>query len=217
MKTDAQLKQDVLAELEWEPGINAANIGVAVKDGVVTLLGHVDSYAEKEAVEHAVQRVAGVHAVAIELDVALPAAQRRSDAEIAEAAQSALRWHAAVPEETVRVAVERGWLTLTGEVDRAGQRDAAYAAVRNLVGVVGVSNRIGIKPRALPADVAERIRSALQRQAEREAKAIEVTVMGSAVTLTGTVHSWHERTAAQGAAWSAPGVTAVVNRLRVGP
>lgn len=215
MKTDAQLQHDVLAELEWEPGIDASHVGVAVKDGVVTLTGHLDTFAEKHAIERVLQRVSGVQAFALELDVKLAPGHVRSDAEIAQAAQSALRWHALVPEDKVRIKVEKGWLTLSGEVDWDFQRNGAYAAVRNLTGVVGVSNAIAIKPKAASDNVAHRIHEALQRQAAREAKRIEVSVAGSTVTLHGTVHSWAERAAAQGAAWSAPGVSSVVNHLRV--
>jgi osmotically-inducible protein OsmY len=215
MKTDAQLKKDVLAELEWEPGVNATNVGVAVKDGIVTLTGHLDTYAEKHAIERVLQRVQGVQAIALELDVKLSPDHQRSDAEIAQAAQSALRWHALVPEDKVRIKVEKGWITLSGEVDWDFQRNGAYTAVRNLTGVVGVSNAITIKPKATSGNVSTRIREALQRQAEREAKGIEIAVVGSTVTLSGAVHSWTERAAAQGAAWSAPGVTSVVNHLRV--
>jgi osmotically-inducible protein OsmY len=215
MKTDAQLKKDVLAELEWEPGVNATNVGVAVKEGVVTLTGHLDTYAEKHAIERVLQRVNGVQAIALELDVKLAPDHHRSDAEIAQAAQSALRWHALVPELKVRLTVEKGWITLSGEVEWDFQRDGAYSAVRSLTGVVGVSNAITIKPKASPSNVATRIRDALQRQAEREAKGIEITVAGSTVTLIGTVHSWAERAAVQGAAWSAPGVSSVVNHLRI--
>jgi len=215
MKTDAQLKMDITSELEWDPSINATNVGVAVKEGVVTLSGHLDTYAEKHAIERAVQRVEGVQALAVELDVKLDPGHKRSDSDIAAAAESALQWHALVPEDRVRVKVEKGWVTLTGEVDWEFQRASAEKAVRALTGVVGLSNGITLKVKTTPANISTRIRDALARQAEREAKDIEVSVSGPVVTLSGKVHSWVERTAAQGAAWSAPGVTQVVNRLRV--
>ena len=215
MKTDAQLKADVSAELEWEPSINASHVGVAVDNGVVTLTGHLDTFAEKFAVERAVQRVQGVRAIALELDVKLEPGRKRSDSEIAAAAESALKWHSLVPEEKIQVKVEKGWVTLKGEVDWDYQRRSADQAVHPLTGVVGVSNTITLKSRTTPTNVANRIREALARHAEREAKHIEVIVNGSAVTLRGNVDSWAERGAAYGAAWSAPGVLSVVNAIKV--
>ena len=215
MKTDAQLKADVSAELEWEPSINASHVGVAVDNGVVTLTGHLDTFAEKFAVERAVQRVQGVRAIALELDVKLEPGRKRSDSEIAAAAESALKWHSLVPEEKIQVKVEKGWVTLKGEVDWDYQRRSADQAVHPLTGVVGVSNTITLKSRTTPTNVANRIREALARHAEREAKHIELIVNGSAVTLRGNVDSWAERGAAYGAAWSAPGVLSVVNEIKV--
>lgn len=216
MKTDAQLKKDVSAELDWDPSINATQIGVAVKDGVVTLAGHLDTYAEKHAIERAVQRVQGVKAFAVEVDVKLAPGHQRSDSEIAAAAESALKWHSLVPEDRLQVKVEKGWVTLKGEVDWEYQRRNAEKAIRPLTGVVGVSSAITLKPTTSATNVADRIREALTRHAEHEAKHIEVVVSGSSVTLRGKVDSWPERTAAYGAAWSAPGVLSVVNELKVG-
>lgn len=215
MKTDAQLKNDVSAELEWDPSINASHVGVAVNDGVVSLTGHLDTYAEKFALERAVQRVQGVKAIAMEVDVKLEPGHRRSDTDIAAAVESALQWHSLVPAEKILVKVEKGWVTLKGEVDWDYQRRSAEQAVRPLTGVVGVSNTLTLKATTTPANVANRIRDALARHAEREAKHIEVIVNGSVVTLRGAVHSWAERSAAYGAAWSAPGVLTVVNELKV--
>lgn len=215
MKTDAQLKKDVTAELEWDPSINASRVGVAAADGVVTLTGHLNTFAEKHAIERAVQRVQGVKAIALELDVKLEPGHKRSDSEIAAAVESALLWHALVPAERIQVKVEKGWVTLKGEVDWEYQRQNAEKSVRPLTGVVGISNTITLKPSVTPAKVADRIRDAMARHAEREAKHIEVMVSGSAVTLRGTVDSWAERNAAFGAAWSAPGVLSVVNEIRV--
>jgi osmotically-inducible protein OsmY len=215
MKTDSQLKKDVESELEWDPLIDVARVGVVVKDGVVTLSGHLDSYAEKIAAERVAQRVAGVRAVVVELDVRPRAAHQRSDAEIAAAADSALKWHALVPEERVKVMVEKGWITLSGEVDWDYQRQHAVKAVRALTGVLGVTNDMTLKPQVTPANISARIQGALARQAEREAKGIEVIVSGHSVRLKGQVHSLAESTAALGAAWSAPGITSVVNELRV--
>lgn len=217
MKSDAQLKKDVEAELEWEPSINAAEVGVAVKDGVVTLSGHLDTFVEKYEVEHVVQRVAGVRAVAVEIDVKLTSGSKRSDSEIAHAVETAFAWHSSVPAERVQAKVEKGWVTLSGEVDWEYQRAAAANLVRPLVGVVGVSNAIVLKPRTTPDNIGKRIRDALTRQAEREAKGIEVHVNGSTAVLRGSVHSLAERVAAQGAAWSAPGITRVDNELRINP
>jgi osmotically-inducible protein OsmY len=215
MKTDAQLKRDVTAELEWEPSINASHVGVAVNDGVVTLTGHLDTYAEKYAIERAVQRVAGVKAIAVEVDVKLDPGHKRSDSEIATATEAALKWHSLVPAERIQIKVEKGWITLKGEVDWNYQRESAERAVRPLTGVVGVSNAITLKVTTTPANVATRIGDALARHAEHEAKHIEVVVNGSVVTLRGHVDSWAERTAAYGAAWSAPGVLSVVNEIKV--
>jgi osmotically-inducible protein OsmY len=214
-KTDLQLKKDVESELEWDASVKANNIGVAVKDGVVTLSGHLDSFAEKYPAERVVQRVQGVKGLAVELDVRLGAAAKRTDGELAAAAESALRWHALVPEDRVKVMVEKGWVTLSGEVDWDYQRNYAVKAVRPLIGVLGVTNSLTVKPLVTPANIKNRIQGALERQADREAKNIEVIVSGHTATLKGQVHSWAERTAAQGAAWSAPGITSVINELRV--
>ena len=216
MKTDSQLKRDVMDELAWDPAVSANAIGVAVKDGVVTLSGHLDTFAEKVAVQRAVRRVTGVRAMAIELDVKLAPQHQRSDTEIAAAAEHALRWNIVVPADRVRATVEQGWVQLTGEVDWDYQRQAAYKSVRSLTGVVGVSNEITLRQRTTPADLAHRIEDALKRQALREAHRVQVTVENGTVTLKGSVHSWQERDAAQGAAWSAPGVRDVVNQLTLG-
>ena len=215
MKTDAQLKKDVTAELEWDPSIDASHVGVAADNGVVTLTGHLNTFAEKFAIERAVQRVQGVKAIAVELDVKLDPGHKRSDSEIATAVQSALLWHALIPAERIQIKVDKGWVTLKGELDWEYQRGSAEKAVRNLTGVVGVSNAITLKPSVTPANVANRIRDALARHAEREAKHIEVMVSGSTVTLRGMVDSWAERDAAMGAAWSAPGVLQVVDDIKV--
>jgi osmotically-inducible protein OsmY len=217
MKTDARLKKDITDELDWEPSVNATHIGVSVDRGVVTLTGHIDTYAEKAAIERAVQRVQGVQALALELDVKLAPNHQRSDTELAQVLQTALQAQALVPASRVVLKVERGWVTLTGEVDWDYQRSNAERTVHQTMGVVGVSNRITLKPRTVPTDVSNRIKDALARQAEREARGIDVAIAGSTATLRGAVHSWAERNAAQGAAWSAPGITLVVNELRVQP
>jgi osmotically-inducible protein OsmY len=217
MKTDVALQRDILAELAWDPTIVSTEVGVIVKDGIVTLTGHLDHYAEKHAIEQAVQRVAGVKALAIEMQVRLPSLFRREDADVAQAARQALEWNVLVPTDLVQTTVEGGWLTLTGEVSWDYQRQAAERAVRDLFGVTGVSNQMTIKAGADSDDIANNIRAALERQADREAKHVGVHVRGSIVTLSGSVASWAERTAAQGAAWSAPGVSLVVNELVVLP
>jgi osmotically-inducible protein OsmY len=215
MKTDSQLKKDVIAELEWDPSINATNIGVGVKDGVVTMTGHLDTYAEKFSIERAVQRVVGVQAYALELDVKLEPGHKRSDTEIATAAEMAFKWHSLIPADRVQVKVEKGWITLRGEVDWDYQRSTIEKAVRPLTGVVGVINNLTLKPQTTPQNINHRIHDALTRQADEEAKNIEVMVSGAAVTLRGKVHSWAERAAVQSAAWAAPGVNKVLNELQV--
>lgn len=215
MKSDTQLRNDVQAELNWTPEVKSSDVGVIVKDGVVTLTGHLASHAEKYAIERAVQRVHGVKALAVELTVKLPFDNQRTDADIALAAERALEWNVLVPDDKIRPMVEEGWLTLAGEVEWAYQRTAAESAVRDLMGVTGVSNLVKVKPKISPADVEKKIHDALARQADREASRLAITVSGSQVTLRGTVHSWSERNAAQGAAWSTPGVSMVVNDLLV--
>ena len=215
MKTDADLKRDIEGELAWDPAVRATAIGVAVKDGVVTLTGHIETYAEKCAADKAVRRVAGVKAIALELDVRLSPEHRRSDTDIAVAAEQSLKWNTLVPDK-VRLTVDKGWITLRGEVEWDFQRRSAEKAVRSLTGVVGISNEMTIKaPPVKPASVQCRIADALKRQVEREIKNIDIRVEGSTVILRGHVNSWHERDAAGGAAWSAPGVLVVVNELRI--
>lgn len=215
MKSDAQLKKDVVEELAWEPSINATAVGVAVKDGVVTLSGHLNTYAEKNSIERAVGRVSGVRAVAVELDVKLDPDHKKSDSEIAAAAESALKWQSLLPVDRIRVKVEKGFITLSGEVDWDYQRRNAEKTVRSLIGVVGVYNTITLKPSVMPSNVEARISQALTRHAQDEAKNIHVSVQGSTVTLRGKVDSWIERNAVINAAWAAPGVTLVKNEMVV--
>jgi osmotically-inducible protein OsmY len=215
MKTDAQLKKDLQAELEWDPSIDAAQVGIAVHDGVVTLGGHLGTFAEKSAVERAVKRVAGVRGVAVELDVRLEPHHQISDTEIAAAVQTAFKWHALLPEDRIHFTVEKGWVTLTGAVDWEHQRHNAEVAVRTLTGVLGVVNKIHLRVRQAPDHVAHRIREALSRYADNEATQIEVLVDGGTATLRGTVKSWAEHAVVQHAAWSAPGIQRVFNELKV--
>ncbi|MDH4391059.1 MAG: BON domain-containing protein [Aquabacterium sp.] len=213
MKTDAQLQQDVMAELTWEPAVHATQIGVEVKNGVVTLAGEVGSYAEKRHAERAAQRVTGVKALAVEMKVKLSALSERSDADIAASARNILSWTGTLPADAVKVMVEGGWLTLSGDVEWQFQRQNAAQSVRDLSGVTGVSNQIAIKP-ALSAKVIKAdIEAALKRRAAADATSIAVEVQGGDVTLTGTVHSWAERDLATRSAWGSAGVRHVVDKL----
>jgi osmotically-inducible protein OsmY len=216
MEVDKDLRQSILEELDFDPSFDAANIGVAVEKGVVTLTGHVRSYAEKLAVERAVQRVRGVHGIAEEIEIRYPADKRTADDQIAERAISSIVWNAQLPKDAVLVKAEKGWVTLTGIVDWQFQRIAAESAVRRLSGVMGVSNNIEVKPQVRPADVKTKIVNALKRNAELEADAIRVSVDNDTVTLEGKVKAWYERGIAERAAWSAPGVRKVEDRIAVG-
>ena len=213
MKTDAQLQQDVMAELKWEPAVHATQIGVQVKNGVVTLAGEVGSYIEKWNAEHAAQRVTGVKALAIEIKIKLPGASKRTDADIAESAKNILTWTSALPIDAIKVMVEGGWLTLSGDVEWQFQRQAATDCVRRLMGVTGVSNQIAIKPSPSASVVKSDIEAALKRRIDSDAKSISVDVQGGAVTLTGSVHSWAERDLATRTAWGSSGVRQVVDKI----
>ena len=215
MKTDSDLKHDILTELAWDPVVPEAKVGVAVSDGVVTLSGHLDTYAEKIATQRAVERVSGVQAIALEIDVVPQGVHKRSDTEIAVAAEQALGWNTSVPKDRVKVAVEKGWVTLSGELDWNFQRSAVERMIRPLNGVLGITDNITLKSLPISANLSARIQDALTRQASREARRIEIAVDGSVVTLRGHVHSWAERNAAEGATWSAPGVSRVDNQLTV--
>jgi osmotically-inducible protein OsmY len=217
MKSDSQIQRDVMEELRWDPQTSKCEIGVAVKDGVVTLSGTVDAYARKVAAESAAQRVSGVRALAEDLAVKLDGLGERTDTEIAHAAVNALHWDSRVPEEKVSVKVENGWIVLTGSVPFKFQSDAATRAVRYLTGVKGITNSIRLSyPSASPSDVKSRIESALRRNAELEARQLTVDASAGKVTLKGRVHSWNERRAAEQAAWAAPGVAQVDDQLTVG-
>lgn len=213
MKTDTQLQHDVLAELKWEPSVNAAQIGVEVKDGIVTLAGHVNSYAEKWDAERAAQRVSGVKALAVEMDVKLSGSSKRTDADIARSAENVLQWTTYLPKDRVKLMVENGWITLSGEVDWEYQRQSAVGAVRYLIGVTGVSDEIAIKPQVSVSAVKSDIEAALKRSAHTDAQKISVDVRGTDVTLTGTARSWSERDLARHAAWGTPGVRNVKDNI----
>lgn len=215
MKTDSQLQQDVLDELSWEASINAAQIGVSVKDGIAALSGDVGSYAEKWDAELAAQRVSGIRGIAVDIRVTLPGTDKRSDTDIARAAENVLQWTTLLPADGVKVMVEKGWVTLSGEVDWDYQRQSASRAVRFLMGVTGVSDQIGLKPAVSLGAVKADIEAALKRRAKDDAKDITVQVRGAEVILTGTTHTWAESELARHAAWSARGVRHVVDNITI--
>ncbi|HXT68760.1 MAG TPA: BON domain-containing protein [Vicinamibacterales bacterium] len=217
MTTDRELQDSVLKALEFEPGVDAAGIGVIAHNGVVTLTGMVTTFFQKRLAEKITGRVYGVRAIANDIEVQLPLHARRNDSAIAEAAANALSWDAAIPANTVQVTLRDGWVTLTGAVDWRYQRDAAESNVRRLHGVKGITNSIVVKPRVRSADVKTRIEGAFKRSAAIEAQRVHVEALDGRVTLTGAVRSWPERQEAERAAWSAPGVSLVDDRIVVTP
>ena len=215
MSMDSQLQQAVIDELGWEPSVDAAHIGVSVHDGVVTLNGHVETYWQKSAAEKATARVKGVKAVAEEIHVKLPFNIKRDDEDIAAAAVDRLVWDSSVPRDAVKVNVEDGFVTLSGEVDWNFQKEAAALDVSALHGVVGVSNQLLIKPRVDALNVSDSITRALKRSWYYDPNTIKVTAPGGSIKLTGKVTTWNARDLAETAAWSAPGATSVENDIRV--
>ncbi len=212
-RTDEEIQKDVLAELKWDAQVQPNEIGVSVKDGIVTLTGWVDSYLKKWSAEEAAHKAAGVKAVANDIEIRL--ATERTDADIAAAAVRALEWDAFVPSSQVHVTVSKGWVTLKGEVEWQYQKQDSERVVRRLLGVKGVTNLISVKPRVTPTDLKRKIEDALLRNARFDAGRISVEVQGSKAILKGTVRSWAEREEAEREAWSAPGIIEVDNRITV--
>jgi osmotically-inducible protein OsmY len=217
MRSDSELQRDVLEELRWEPSLDPADIGVSVKNGIVTLSGRVPSYAQRLAAEVATKRMYGVRALANEVEVELPGALERTDEDIAAAALGAFKANVLVPADRITVTVSKGWVKLEGEVEWQFEKDAAEKAVTYLPGVVGVTNLIKVAPRVSPAGVRAKIEEALERSAEMDAQRVAVEVEGGKVILAGSVTTCAEREAAERAAWSAPGAHTVENRITVVP
>ena len=217
MKTDSQIQRDVMDAIKWEPILTASEIGVAVKNHVVTLSGKVDTYAKKSAAESAARRVSGVTAVAMDIEVEISSNGRRSDTEIANAVVNALKWDSQVPDEKVKVTVEDGWVTLNGNLEWAYQKVAAYHVVKNLMGVKGVINNISIVPQARPNEIKQNITKAFKRSATLDADKIDVETHLNKVILKGTVRTIEEKMDAEDAAFAAPGITEVENNLIVEP
>ncbi|WP_137808098.1 BON domain-containing protein [Pseudomonas sp. G(2018)] len=213
--SDLNLRKTILEELEFQPDIDAAHIGVSVENGVVTLSGHVKNYAQKISAERAVKAIKGVRAVAEEIQVRLDKGAGTADDTIANRALNILSWSSDAPEGDIKIIVQNGWITLEGQVDWQYQKETAERAVRKLSGVVGVNNRLTIRPRVDVTDIQHRIEEALKRNAEVDAKGIRINVEGGVVKLEGKVHFWRERQIAERAAWSVPGVSKVEDHLLI--
>lgn len=212
---DESLRQRVLDALEADPAVNAAHVGVAASNGIVTLSGHVDTYAERFDIEHIVRKVRGVRGIALEVTVRRAADKHVDDDQIAQRALSIIKWSAGIPEQDIQVTVQHGWVTLTGRVSWHFQRMAAEMAVRKLSGVTGITNQIELLRQVRPDNVERTIQAALRRDAELEAAGIHVAIRGETAVLEGHVSTWHEKAAAERACWSVPGVRAVENLLSI--
>lgn len=217
MKTDLDIQQDIMDELKWQPFLKSANIGVAVKNGIVTLSGNVDNYFQKTEAEKAAKKVMGVKAIAEDIQIGVAPSYKKTDAEIAESVMNALKWHAAVPDEKITVKVEDGIVTLDGDVEWEYQRTSAKKAVNNLLGVRNVINLITVKPRITSFDIRVKINQALHRTATVDAERIAVEVDGNKVILHGKVRSFAEKDDVEDAAWCAPGVSRVESHIEVEP
>jgi osmotically-inducible protein OsmY len=216
MGSDSDLQQKVMQELEWEPSVDATHIVVAVKNGIVTLSGYVEQYADKPHAERAVERMEGVRALINEIELQLPGSVHRNDLDIVESALTALKLNVLIPRDRVKIVAQGGWITLEGDVDWQYQRMAAEDTVRSILGIKGISNQIGIKAEGLKADIKDKIRSALVRNAHVDANQVNIVVSGNKVILSGNVRSWSEKHQAEAATWSAPGIAQVENNIVIG-
>jgi osmotically-inducible protein OsmY len=216
-RSDTDIQKDIISEIQWEPSLRNDDVAIAVRDGVVTLAGFVDSYADKWRAERIASGIKGVKAIANELEVKLPSSSQRPDPDVARAAIDALKWNIAVPSDRIKVKVDKGWVTLEGDVDYYFQKEAAERAVRYLTGVKGVSNLVTVRMRATPSDVKQKIEAALERSARFDAEHITVEVVGNKAILRGTVRSYAESLDAERAARNAPGITEVENKLTINP
>lgn len=217
MKTDIEIQKNVIDELQWDPVLQSAQIGVTVKDGIATLMGYVANFSQQQAAENAAKRVKDVRAVAMDLVIKLPHDQQRTDTDLAAAALNALKWSSFVPEDMIMLKVDNGWITMEGEVEWQFQKESAYHAVRDLIGVYGVINRIKVRPKITPVIVKDVIKKALERSADVEASGINIMTDGGRITLKGKVRSWSERNEVERAVWATPGVIDVKDELIIAP
>ena len=215
MKTDQEIQKDVMEELRWEPLLNATEIGVAVKNGVVTLSGIVDTYGKKIAAEEAAKSVFGFKAVAEDIQVKLSSFGAKSDTELAEEVIKSLKWHTSIPDDKIKVKVENGWVTLEGDVEWEYQKNAAKSTIENLLGVKGISNLITVKPSVTVKDIKNKISAAFHRSATVDSEKINIDVRGNKAILSGTVRSWAEKEEAANATWNAQGISSVENNITI--